>query len=769
MDNTQANVQWAVSLGGFRSKNAVKTLPMQLEMLRYLADVGDPELALAWRLVIGAGDPSVPGWPDSRLHLECRYVGDPDPLAADRIQWLKDFAGATLVPGFSIGTSSGDRDTDIWRDSVRVVPVESDAPLPVTGDWAQVIDVLRHEERACAVDLVVRVRPDAAPSTPVSTFGPAVAVDRATTFFRRVRKLAGGGPLLDLDVVMHDSQPDQVGVWAVSLARIITGVPALRVCDRNEHAATFSGPPELIVRAWHAPYGSFENRGFEGQGIRLSLRGALPVVAEEQRAAVLGEVTVTGARSDERVDVTMNTTDRMRHIYLLGKTGSGKTNLMMNVVAGDIHGGHGVAVFDPHGPLVEHALAQAAAAGREDDVILLDFTDPEALPQVNPLTVDTDNDPLVRLNAVDDVMEVIRHASYEQFTGPRFQETVEMWIETAYREEICQDLGPSIALALALGRSANARGAVANRLQDTDTELSARWQLYNNMRPEERAEVAHWASAKFSDFTRGSPLQQITSGQDSPLSFDDIATRNRLLLVNLAPTRGLTVQATRFLGSWLFQRIYRALRNRPSDDSHPFYIHIDEFQNYVSWELEELVAEARKFNVGLTLAHQNMQQLVGFSAFEASTSDRLAQAVFANVGTLIAMKMSGKDQAVMAAELALKEVYLRRMRQYDAVARIVVDGQERGPMTLSPPQADTDQAVVEQARQRVKDRMIRQEYWAMRTDLEMRVNRIHDRAARFTESRPKPRRGGQADPGTHTAPKDDADLLIRTLEEGAKP
>jgi hypothetical protein len=177
-------------------------------------------------------------------------------------------------------------------------------------------------------------------------------------------------------------------------------------------------------------------------------------------------------------------------------------------------------------------------------------------------------------------------------------------------------------------------------------------------------------------------------------------------------------QAVEFLGALIFSRIYRAARDLHYLKKKPLFLHVDEFQRFVTTEIEELVAEARKFSVCLCFAHQNLRQLDAFSVYEGATNTRLSEAIFANVGTMVVMKTSGRDASVFANELDLHERHIHDIGQYEALARCCVNGEEQRAFTVRPPLAEAlDAPNSKTASKRLRDKMIREHYWYRREEV----------------------------------------------------
>jgi len=161
------------------------------------------------------------------------------------------------------------------------------------------------------------------------------------------------------------------------------------------------GTPEEVIRAFHPPFGRMEGRGLDGsRPTQLPMRFRSTIRPD---STIIGGALRHGARVDVPSLIGLSPEDRLKHIYVIGKTGSGKTNLLKNLVRQDIERGDGVAVIDPHGGLVDYALKYVG--DRLEDVVLLDFSDPSYLPVLNPLLVDSKSLEDWAL-AVEDILDI---------------------------------------------------------------------------------------------------------------------------------------------------------------------------------------------------------------------------------------------------------------------------------------------------------------------------------------------------------------------------
>jgi DNA helicase HerA-like ATPase len=211
-------------------------------------------------------------------------------------------------------------------------------------------------------------------------------------------------------------------------------------------------------------------------GIVLALLYLFPLAAQLtanngwQRR--LQEIGRQGSRKDEEVPVRLDASDRNKHVYVLGKTGSGKTNFLKNFAADDTAAGGGVAVIDPHGELVDHLLPNIG--DRVDDTVLLDFSDPDYLPVVNPLLLDVAG-PEGRAAAIADLIDIVVHRNFSQWTGPVFEDNAQLVFSTLWTDALAEIIPhPSLVAGVSLLRTREARTWVAYALAGT-SERARRW------------------------------------------------------------------------------------------------------------------------------------------------------------------------------------------------------------------------------------------------------------------------------------------------------
>jgi hypothetical protein len=697
-----ATLAWSMTLGSY-DDDAIKTLPHQLEMLRLLADVRSPDVTLTFHLTTVRIDDDL----NCFFQLSC-YI-DGSEFSVEQAQNWRDLAAVSLIRAYSLGHKPPEPVTHAHM--IYLAPdVATAADIPTKHDWSHLVDHLRRREQPVTIALTCRYAGAAA----VPYRRRRVAVnevigfdDEATDFFVAANNYptAQDAPQLRLEVTVS-SEAEIDSVFATLVGRAIFGTP-VRATEDSAAVRHLVGVPEDLVRVWHAPYGHIEGRGALG---RRTTHRAIHSTVPDLRGSSLGTATAQGRRFDKDVEIRLSNSDRTKHVYIIGKTGSGKTNFLGHLASQDMASGAGCAVITPHQGLNEYLIANAG--DRVDDIVFLDFGDPDFLPAMNPLTMDVENSLDYQL-ASEEMLRLIVSHTFNQYTGPIFEDTMRMVLESVRVYAEGEDSPPTMSLALEFLQSAVSRDRIMKYLKERDPELSERWDMFTGMSGTQVAEHTRHVAAKLSPFGPAGSLHAITSSSlPNGFSLKQFYEEDKILLVTLPETK-FDSQAVEYLGSMIFGRLYSAARNSGRTRDRPFFLFVDEFQRFVSNEVEELVAEARKFNVSLTFAHQNLRQLSAFSKHEGGANSRLKDAIFSNVGTLVAMKLSGSDVDDFATEFQLPQRAVREIGQFEAMVRPVIDGREWEAFTLRVPKnsavLDGDAAMA-----RVRANMISTGVWQPR-------------------------------------------------------
>lgn len=685
---------FGLRLGTYDSDSAVRTLPRQLNFLRGLSSLPPSSIEVTYRLSTEA---SARG-PELDAFFDVLVTGDP--MAASREE-VEAQLRSMFVASWP---TSATPDVSFPADSKRFVEIHLPEGTSLSGiqeDWSSVADLIRSHDRSIAIDMRVTQPVDGSVARSAARHGelenelrmlnsfPALiageqAERRATAFYSLLSASRDTDePGLQLSVVLSSRDGIPELLQATILRELFGPIPTEQV-ELMDYPRSSKGivlGPSQLIRVFHPPYGPIQGRGLRSRATReIPFAGwRMPQVG-----ARLGSARVVGPRADRRVDVRLSDQARTRHIYVLGKTGTGKTNLLKEVCRQDIEEGRGLAVIDPHGELVDY-LAEHCDS-RLSQTVLLDYGDPHSIPLFNPLLTDVAR-PRDRVLHLTDFLRVLESRYYNEWTGPVFDDMVRQALDTLFLPEF--PIPRSVGLVEQMYRNRDIRLSLAT-LIESDATLRDRWNLFESLPEKEKAERITWMLSKFADLLPdGSPLRlSLCSALKSPLSFDEVVLNSGVLLVKL-PDSSIGSDASAFLGSLIIRRLQRAIfryestTGKPAAERPMFSLCIDEFQKFATAGLQEFVAEARKFSTGLMLAHQNLEQLYAFSRFEGGRSRELLNAIVGNVGTMITLGVGPEDREIVSRLLRVREEVLDSIPKDSALCRMVIDRVESPAFTLS--------------------------------------------------------------------------------------
>ena len=347
---------------------------------------------------------------------------------------------------------------------------------------------------------------------------------------------------------------------------------------------------------------------------------------------VLGCVN-DGAR---RLLVHFRQSDRSRHTYILGSTGTGKSSLLANMIVQDIRNGHGVCVLDPHGDL--YAQIQASIPReRVRDLILVNPCDRERAAGINFLEA---GGPQCRMEIhflVNEMMSIFQRLYLRETQGPVFETYMRNAMLLLMENEI-----PDATLldvprlfehegfrSLLLAKCLNP--AVQDFWQKTAERARGDYSL---------ASMAPYIVSKLNMFVYNPVIRSIIGQAKSTIDFYQAMNEGRIILVNLS--KGFLGELdTQLLGMLITGKVFCAAMKRiaqPAATRKPHFLYIDEFQNFTSGSIAQMMSEARKFGLFLTLANQNLGQLR-----EYHDASSLSEAVLSNAGTLLCFRTGAPD------------------------------------------------------------------------------------------------------------------------------
>ena len=385
---------------------------------------------------------------------------------------------------------------------------------------------------------------------------------------------------------------------------------------------------------------------------------------------VLGDIPMPFSDQEVRFSVG----DRALHCYVIGATGTGKSTLLRNMIVQDLDEGHGVGLLDPHGDLISQLLPLIPPR-RRIDVVLIDFTDTDNPVGINFLEHKGPNAEIQRGYIVQDLLDVLwRLFSYNPDAfGPMF----EIYMRNALLLLMSDPKADATLLDLprVFGDETYRKYLISSC---ADSSVREFWtEIAEAARGDAGlSNIAPYIISKLTPFTENKLVQQVVGQSKSTVDFRKIMDGRKILLVNLS--KGLLNERdTNFLGMLVTSRIFAAAMSRADMQPRrraPFFTYIDEFQNFTSGSVSPILAEARKYGLYLTLAHQNLAQL---------PSD-LGQAVLANTGSKIIMRVGVPDANALAQYVSprFSEPDLIALPDGHALARLQVFNTPTPPFLL---------------------------------------------------------------------------------------
>jgi len=441
------------------------------------------------------------------------------------------------------------------------------------------------------------------------------------------------------------------------------GAVDLRLCINESHALPPLLPSRETLRRLGLPL------GFTRPGGKLGTSGI-----------VLGRTWGSEVRLSEP--------DRERHCYVVGATGCGKSTLLRNMILQDIENGEGVAVIDPHGDLYLDVL-KSVPQHRARDVTLIDPTDFERAPGINYLEVPGAYPTLERSFVVNELLKIFeRLYDMRQAGGPMFETYMRNALLLLMESRI---EGATLLEVPAVFEDKAFRKAALRHC--TNPAVKRFWELQAEpARGDAQLEnIAPYITSKLNQFAGNALVRSIVGQSRSTIDLRKAMGQGRIVLVNLA--KGMLGEYdSSLLGMLVVAKLFAAALGRARlapKDRRPFNVYIDEFQNFTTDTLSQLLSEARKFGIRLTLANQVLHQInVGRGP------DNLAAAVLGNVGTLLAMRVGGEDVETLRMALGgqLDSHTLRALPDFHVAARLLQGGHPLPPFVFEtlPAQARRD-------------------------------------------------------------------------------
>lgn len=375
-------------------------------------------------------------------------------------------------------------------------------------------------------------------------------------------------------------------------------------------------------------------------------------------------------------EIRITDKDRFRHIYILGQTGTGKSTIMLTQAIDDMDNGRGFTFIDPHGEAVEFLLRHFPKE-RIDDLIYFDLWNTAYPIGLNPLEVspdDSDEKDVVTNDLVEMFIQMYGHEIF----GPRIQD----YFRNACLLLMDQPEGGTIVDIMRLFTDEAFAEAKIRNLKDP--VVAAWWnKTYKKMGDREKAEIIPFIQAKFWPFTTGVYVRNIIGQSKSAFKMYDAMQQKKIILMNLA--KGISGEETsKLIGKIIAMQVKLSALKRAKieeKDRVPHYLYVDEFQNYVSQSFESIMSEARKYRLGLVVAHQYTDQLKQGGLWGELD---LSKTIFGNIGNMFVYKVGAPDAEFLAKEFEpeFSQTDLTSTEAFMGACKISINNQQTRPFSF---------------------------------------------------------------------------------------
>jgi hypothetical protein len=400
----------------------------------------------------------------------------------------------------------------------------------------------------------------------------------------------------------------------------------------------------------------------------LGGRHAPPPVNMPTEGVVLGFNSYRGIETLARI----KRADRRRHVYIIGRSGSGKSQLMGGLAIQDIRNGEGVCVVDPHGDLVEDILGHIPPE-RADDVIVFDPSDVARPVGLNMLEV---KEPGQKDFAVQEMISVFYELFPPEMIGPMFEHNMRNFMLTLMSD--AENPG-TIAEIPRMISDKEFQDKWVKKL--TDPVVRAFWEKEIAKTSDfHKSEMMGYLVSKVGRFVENEMMRNIIGQTKSGFDFREVMDKKKILLVNLSKGKTGDVNA-RLLGLIIVSKLQMAALSRadiPEDERHDFYLYIDEFQNFITDSITTILSEARKYKLNLNIAHQYMGQLA------PKGDTKIRDAVLGNAGTILSFRIGIEDAQILEKEYAptFNAYDLVNVDKYTAYAKLLIDNTGSKPFNM---------------------------------------------------------------------------------------
>ncbi len=440
----------------------------------------------------------------------------------------------------------------------------------------------------------------------------------------------------------------------IHVGRSHTGTRALRDFQERQLRNPFLMSSRELATIYHLP----DEKEVPNLVRVLSKRQApptkLPTDLDDPGVSFFGETNFR----NQRTPFGIKRSDRRRHLYVVGKSGSGKSKLLELLIREDLESGKGMGILDPHGDLVDNVL-KLVPKHRIKDVVLFDPSDLDFPPAFNPLEQVPE---ALKMRVTIGFIEIFKKLFGNNWS-PRLEHVLRYTTLA-----LLDSPGTTVLSILKMLTDKNYRQKIVRNIQDNVVknfwvnEFAGWSEKFDN-------EAITPLLNKVGQFVATNMIRNIVGQPENLLNFRKIMDEKKILLMKVS--KGiLGEENASLLGAMAVTKIYQAAMSRadiPEEQRVDFYFYVDEFHNFATDSFDEILSEARKYRLNLTLANQFLGQL----------GEKIRKTVFGNVGSLLAFRVGGEDASILEGEFsprfAARDIVNLGVR--DFIVKMSIDGE----------------------------------------------------------------------------------------------
>ncbi len=464
---------------------------------------------------------------------------------------------------------------------------------------------------------------------------------------------------------------------------------------------------EELASIWHLPTPYVETPNIKWL---LSKRAPAPINMPND-----GTVLGYNVFRNTRTEVKIAREDRGRHMYIIGRTGSGKSELMRSMAIQDIKNGEGLCVVDPHGDLIEGILPHIPKE-RMDDVILFEPFDTEHPMGLNILEINEEGQ---KDFAVQEMISIFyKLVTDPAMLGPMFEHNMRNAMLTLMADK---EHPGTIAEIPRIFTDTEFQKYKVSKV--TDSVVRNYWEKEVAKTSDfHKSEMLGYLISKVGRFVENSMMRNIIGQAKSGFDFRNVMDSGKILLINLAKGKTGEINA-KLLGLIIVSKLQMAALSRsdiPEDQRRDFYLYVDEFQNFITDAFSSILSEARKYHLNLIIAHQYLGQLEQAAGAAGAGSKDVRDAVFGNAGTEVCFRIGVEDAEIMSKEFSpvFNEFDLVNVDRFNAYIKLMINGTASKPFNMAtyPPLSGGSAEVAEAVR-----KLSREKYSKNRAEIEKQI------------------------------------------------